>query len=223
MSGWTGAGEQRLTFSVTDSGIGIAAHQLERIFEPFTQADLSTARKYGGTGLGLSISRRLADLMEGELELKSTPGQRTCAVLSLRLAVLPPEPPTAGEVAPSGTGPIPLLPALPPGRRWRVLVAEDDATSREIIQWRMGQLGVECIAVEEGAQALAVLRDGRFDLLVTDCQMPVMDGYTLAREIRATEGSARDLPIIALTASIFPDEIELSASAGIEELLPKSA
>ncbi|MBD7953822.1 transporter substrate-binding domain-containing protein [Stenotrophomonas sp. Sa5BUN4] len=216
-------GEQRLAFSVTDSGIGIPADQLERIFEPFTQADLSTARKYGGTGLGLSISRRLADLMGGELELKSTPGLGTCAVLSLRLAVLPPEPATAGEVAPSGTGPIPLLPAPPPGRRWRVLVAEDDATSREIIQWRMGQLGVECVAVEDGAQALAAVRDGRFDLLVTDCQMPVMDGYTLAREIRASEGSARDLPIIALTASIFPDETALGASAGIEELLPKSA
>lgn len=214
---------QCLAFSVTDSGIGIPAAQLERIFEPFAQAELSTARVYGGTGLGLSISRRLAHQMGGELELKSTPGQGTCAVLSLRLTVLPPETASTADIAPAGTGPLGLLPAPPQGRRWRALVAEDNAISREIVQWRMDQLGVDYVVVADGAEAFAAFREGEFDILVTDCQMPVMDGYALARKIRATEGSARHLPIVALTASIFPIEIERSASAGIEELLPKSA
>lgn len=319
-------GGQQLRFSVTDTGMGISADQLNRLFQPFMQAETSTARRFGGTGLGLAICRRLALLMGGEVKLTSAPGQGTCASFEVTLPVLQ----TGGVIAGidqkralictrdpmlerelanafsamgcsvmeidaddvteftaddadiyiadaalieqgvsvlgmptihvlADTDPrgfyeesdrmilcgSPLLwrstvdacritlglsarvsqqafSTAPGARAIHVLVAEDHPINRAVIERQLDLLGYIHTVVEDGQQAWDALTHSPFDLLITDCHMPVLDGYALAQRIRRwEEETGAHLPIIALSASALPEEVDRCHRAGMDDFLAK--
>jgi two-component system sensor histidine kinase EvgS len=209
--------EQRLLLSVIDTGIGMSTEQQERLFQPFSQAEASTQRHYGGTGLGLNICRRLVKLMKGTIRLESAPGRGTRVDVMLHLPVCPGLTAMAGESAP-----LPAPSAMDLSGT-RVLVAEDHPTNQTLMQWRMSQLGTDCHIVANGAEALEALRHADYAIVITDCHMPVLDGYGFARARRreeAGEGLAR-VPIIALTASAVSGESDQCRDAGIDDFLVK--
>jgi len=319
-------GGQRLRISVNDTGIGISPEQLGRLFQPFTQAETSTTRRFGGTGLGLTICQRLATLMGGEIRLLSSPGLGTQAIFEFTLPVArASQPPTiiAGKTAllcthnamlerelsntlsalglnlvEADAGDLPDFDAsdfdlfvvdtdivkeglLPHGARcirlvdsadplgfsvedgsvvlccnpllWRyamdachaalglplpesienlsvgsarhdarILVAEDHPINRAVISRQLVRLGYAHTLVENGEQALAALANAHYDLLITDCHMPVMDGYALTKRIRSDEvGGKKHLPIIALSASALPEQIQRCQEAGMDDFIAK--
>jgi CheY-like chemotaxis protein len=174
---------------VRDTGIGIRAEQMDRLFQSFSQVDASTTRRYGGTGLGLAISRRLSELMGGAMWVESSPGQGSTFHFTIRAAVAP---------APTRAYLDEVQPALE-GKR--VLVVDDNATNRRILtrQTELWQMLPEAAATP--GEALEWIRNGRsFDAAILDMQMPGMDGLTLAKEIRKLRPSAAELPLIMLTS-----------------------
>ncbi|WP_158536955.1 transporter substrate-binding domain-containing protein [Dyella sp. AtDHG13] len=317
---------QRLRFTVTDTGIGISPDQLTRLFQPFTQAEASTTRRFGGTGLGLSICRRLAHMMGGDVQLSSEEGGGTCAVFEVTLPVLrgastmpdmngkralvctrdatiehelanalsamglavmevdaedvaeftledvdvyiadasiiregikiigaptihvfPDTDPRgfyvdAGRIMLCGSPllwrsatdacrmALGLLDARRPASiaategagAVRVLVAEDHPINRAVIDRQLQLLGYEHVVVEDGQQAWDALITEHFDVLITDCHMPVLDGYALTHRVRQSEaGTDRHLPIIALSASALPEQVEKCRNAGMDDFLAK--
>jgi len=195
-------GKVTVRFTVTDTGIGIRPDQAAGLFAPFTQADASTTRRYGGTGLGLAISRQLAEMMGGTIGVDSREGQGSAfwftAVFDLAPAA-PPQPANPGREGRSGMAPT--------RGAARILVAEDNAINREVVLEQLQQLGYLASAVANGAEAVEAAQRGGFDLVLMDCQMPVMDGFEAARRIR---GSARagvpGIPIVAITAGAMRDD-----------------
>ncbi len=181
-------GPVRLELAVRDTGIGIPQDRMDRLFTSFSQVDASTTRRYGGTGLGLAISKRLVDLMGGTIRMESK--EQEGSTFRISLAVEPaelPRGPTADDALPQLLGK-------------RVLVVDDNATNREIVTRHARAWRMEPVAVEGGAEALALLDAGeRFDLAVLDMMMPRMDGVELAREIRRRR-SRRELPLLLLTS-----------------------
>ena len=203
------AGEQ-VEFAVADEGIGIPAERQGDIFEAFTQAEESTARRYDGTGLGLAIAAELVRLMGGELRVQSQPGVGS----TFRFAI-----PLAAVAAPAAkaTG---LEEA--PGRPLTLLVAEDDVVSRTLLERMMVKAGHRVMAVEDGSRAVAAAAEQRFDAVLMDVRMPVMDGIEAARRIRAQESAAGvRTPIIALTALALPSDGEQCLEAGMDLFLAK--
>ena len=213
------ASHQTLCLAVQDSGIGIPLENQAGLFQPFAQAETSTSRRYGGTGLGLSICQRLVELMGGTLHLDSTPGQGTRVELRLRLPYVLAEPaPVALPSAGQGSAA-----AAIDWRGGRVLVVEDHPTNQGLMRWRLQQLGVAHDLVEEGRAALEALDAQHYDMVITDCRMPGMDGYALTREIRRREqaGGRARLPVIALTASAMQADIDRCHAAGMDDVLTK--
>lgn len=208
------AGPQRLSFRVEDSGIGMDDAVLGRLFQPFTQADASTTKRFGGTGLGLSIAWRFAELMGGTITASSVPGKGSTFDLILPLATAP-RPVAAPERAAAGKRD--LRSAGP----FRVLVAEDQATNRFLIQRQLAQLGVEADMAEDGRAALALYEQRPYALLITDCHMPEMDGIELTAQIRSREPAGAHLPIVGLTADVTPEISQRCRAAGMDELLTK--
>ena len=216
------ASGERICIRVDDTGIGVSAEQQERLFKPFSQADSNTTRKYGGTGLGLSICARLAELMGGSIKMVSSPGKGTAMTLLLQFPV------AEGEVA--APAPTVLAPPVPAMRRLhgRILVAEDHPVNLNLVMRQIRTLGFEADHAGDGVEALAKWQSGKFAMVLTDCHMPNMDGYQLAREIRrieteraAADGHARHIPIIACTASALAGDAELCFAAGMDGYLPK--
>jgi len=192
-------GAQWLRLAVTDSGIGISDEQRERLFKPFAQADAAISRQYGGTGLGLSICQRLVALMGGQLDLSSVPGEGTEVVVQLPLPVVP-----AAEPSDAVTGNDPAADALPETlRRRRILVVEDHPTNQALMRWRLQQLGLTHEVAVHGQAALDLLEDAAFDLVITDCRMPVLDGYAMTRRQRERE-RARGTPRMPVVAPSVP-------------------
>lgn len=212
-------GAQPLCLRVADTGIGISAEQRERLFKPFAQADIATTRQYGGTGLGLSICQRLVALMGGHLDLHSTPGEGTEVVVRLPLPVVPALEP--GDAAPSDPDRVAALPAAL--QALRVLVVEDHPTNQALMRWRLQQLGLAHDVAAHGQAALDLLANTHFDLVITDCRMPVMDGYAMTRRLRERERetSAPRVPVIALTASALAEDLQRCREAGMDDLLAK--
>jgi len=209
------AGEPGLCFAIEDTGIGMTPSQLERLFEPFAQADASTTKRFGGTGLGLSISRRLARLHGGDITVASEAGRGSVFRLVLPLR------PAAPPVSRAADMPGPDADTRLAGRS--ILVAEDQPTNLWLIERQLQRLHCVVHAVPDGPAALAAFEPGRFDLLLTDCHMPGMDGAELTRRIRAQEkavGRAR-LPVVALTADVTEPMRERCLEAGIDEVLAK--
>jgi len=201
----------RLAFEVRDTGIGISEAAQRRLFEPFTQADESTTRRFGGTGLGLAISKELVALMGGTLAVTSRPGVGSTFRIELAL-----------HVAAEASGPEPA--AGLPGADGRLaglhlLVAEDNPVNLQVVVAMLEGMGARVACAVDGAQAVAQCRNGRFDALLMDIQMPGMDGYEAARRIRA-EG-ARRMPIIAVTANAMPTDRDLALAAGMNDHLAK--
>ncbi len=216
-----------LRIAIEDTGPGMTRIQAKRLFQPFTQADASVTRKHGGTGLGLTICRRLSGLMKGTVALEYTaPGHGSRFVLELPLlpavdAVLIDRLDAADVVASSAGGV--AAAALTGSLSGRILLAEDGEDNRRLITYHLTRAGADVTVVENGQLALDLIeasqREGRqFDLLVTDMQMPVMDGYTLARSLRKL---GLRIPIVALTAHAMAEDRQKCLDAGCDDYLSK--
>ncbi|HEX8988581.1 MAG TPA: ATP-binding protein [Rhodocyclaceae bacterium] len=213
--------EALLRFSVTDSGIGIPPAQQATLFEPFMQVDNSDTREFGGTGLGLSIVRLLAELMGGDVGVESMPGEGSRFWFQVRVKTLPAR--TASAPAPDLRSSVVPSPEVDAARR-NVLVVEDNAVNRKVVGAMLAKPDLRIDYVENGQQAVVAIASGRrFDIVLMDCQMPVMDGYAATRAIRAWEqtSSARHTPIIALTAGAFDEDRERCIAAGMDDFLTK--
>jgi len=208
-----GGGDQ-LRFEVVDTGVGIPAEQLGRLFDPFTQADASTTRRFGGTGLGLTISRRLVELMGGSMDLASEVGRGSRFWFDLPL---PAETPAEGEPAqPEEAGAAPPPPM-------RVLVVEDHSVNQRVVKAMLERLGHHPELAENGLEALAALRERSFDLVLMDCQMPDMDGFEATRRLRRGEAGPANqaVGVIALTANALKGDRERCLDAGMTDYLSK--
>ncbi len=225
----TRATSRRLRFAVRDTGIGIDPSSKARLLEPFTQADASTTRRFGGTGLGLAICHQLVQLMGGSLDFTSSPGEGTTFrfELSLPAAVLG------------------AAPAREPGREQGdargnrttsdhtsrqadavrgnacILLVDDGEINRVVGRGLLESLGYEVETVSSGAEALDVLRDGKYAAVLMDCLMPEMDGYEATRRIRALDGPERHVPIVALTAAAMSGDRERCLAAGMDDYVSK--
>ncbi|BAN47805.1 transporter substrate-binding domain-containing protein [Metapseudomonas resinovorans] len=208
-----GADQLQLTLVVEDSGIGISREDQKRLFQPFTQFAGSMSVERGGTGLGLSICRRLVGLMEGGLELHSEPGIGTRVTVSLCLPRLRPQQRKAEQ--PSAETPATEV--------FRVLVADDHPVNRLMLVQQLEFLGHLSESAGDGHEALQAWERSNFDLVISDCNMPVMNGYELARNIRERERErgARPCLIIGLTANAQPEELARCRAAGMDDCLFK--
>ncbi|MBN9480154.1 MAG: response regulator [Bordetella sp.] len=209
----------RVRFVVADTGIGFDPGFQTRIFHRFQQADGSITRRFGGSGLGLAISGDLVRLMGGVLDCDSRPGEGARFWFDLPL------PPTEEAEAPTpdAADAVLRLPDRDGPRPPRVLLADDHPANRKVVEVMLEPMGMELTAVEDGAQALAAFREGGFDLILMDMQMPVMDGLTATAEIRAHERrtGAAPTPILMLTANAMSEHVEAGRRAGADGHLTK--
>ncbi len=214
-------GVRVLRTRVRDTGIGIAAENLETLFDKFVQADSSTTRRFGGTGLGLSICRELVTLMGGSIDVESTPGEGACFEVVLPLAWLSPETQLASPPAPTVAEP--HKDGSEAGPPLRVLAAEDNETNRTVLSTILQTLGVELTVVDNGSEALDAWQDGAFDLILMDIQMPVMDGVAATQRIRALENERglKRTPIVALSANAMKHQVAEYLEAGMDAHLAK--
>lgn len=223
-------GVETLCFEVSDSGIGMSAEAQERLFQPFAQASDNTARTFGGTGLGLSISRRLVNMMGGSIAVRSAPAAGTTMAVTLPVRTARPEDLRVHRDDTPASESTPLPPARPAPTvqeaehdKTLVLVVDDHPTNRMVMCRQMNILGYAAELAANGLEALDKWKSGRFALIVTDCNMPEMDGYELTRLIRRLEGVgiAGRTPVIACTANALEGEAEKCFAAGMDDYLPK--
>ncbi len=209
-----------IEFAVTDSGIGIPPEVQEKLFQPFTQADSSTTRKYGGSGLGLSIVQRLAQLMDGAVGVESEHGQGSRFWFRVRLERGPDinieQMFSLEEVVPSQSAPA--------DSKAVVLVVDDNLVNRQVAEAMLKRFGAQTVSVENGQECLDELYDGlRPALILMDVQMPVMDGLTATRRIREweRENALPPIPIVALTGGVFEHDAQRCFDAGMNDFLAK--
>lgn len=210
-------------FEVIDSGIGMTPEQIERVFQPFTQADSATTRRFGGTGLGLTICQRLAQLMGGDITIQSAAGQGSSfrfrvpvtAADAVKLRLHSPAGTTAAEVGPAA--PVTDLSNV------RILLAEDGVDNQKLISMVLQRVGADITLAGDGRVAMELAlrkraEDDPFDVILMDMQMPVMDGYEATRALRA---AGYTLPIIALTAHAMSGDRERTLAAGCDDFATK--
>ncbi|ACL58166.1 ATP-binding protein [Methylobacterium nodulans] len=201
---------QSVRFDVNDMGVGVPSDQLERIFEPFAQADNSITRRYGGTGLGLAISRRLAALMGGEVSAVSEPGRGSTFSLTLRLERAERY---HYDAARRERG-------IEPVQSRQVLLIEDDEATRIVASTYLERLGHEVIAACDGASAVEALEQFRPDIIVTDVSLPDFDGPEVVARLRERLGDPH-LPAVCMSAHVFPDDVERFVSLGMNAFVAK--
>jgi len=201
-----------LCFDVLDTGIGISAEHMDRLFRPFSQADSSTARLYGGTGLGLAISQRLVERLGGRIWAESRPGEgsRFRFTIRCRLAdAVPLLSPQRDHEPAADLSPL------------RILVAEDNAVNQKVLLLMLQRLGSDADVAADGEEVLAALRRQRYDVVLMDVQMPRMDGIEATRRIRAEWPAAERPRIIAVTANALREDREICLAAGMDDYLSK--
>jgi signal transduction histidine kinase/CheY-like chemotaxis protein len=210
-------GGVRATLRIVDSGIGIAADKIPLLFEPFYQVESGMSRSYGGTGLGLAISRQLVELMGGSVRVRSVAGRGTVFTVQVHLAQC------FERTEPIRVGPVLPPVELPTTRGKTVLLVEDNAVNAFISAASLESMGVVSVHAANGSEAVHLYRERRFDAILMDCEMPVMDGFTatrLIREYEATSGTPRT-PIIALTANALTGDREHCLRQGMDDYLSK--
>ncbi|WP_292101302.1 ATP-binding protein [Brevundimonas sp.] len=207
-------GAPTLRFSIEDTGIGFDCETRERLFSRFEQADGAITRRFGGSGLGLAISRQLAEMMGGDLDCESEPGGGSAFILTIPFR--PAEAPAAMTdiTADRGNDEDAVV---------RVLLADDHPVNRKVVEMILAQANIDLTSVENGAEALQACRDGDFDIVLMDMQMPVMDGLTATREIRLHEAAMglTRTPIVMLTANALAEHIAAAEAAGADRHLAK--
>ncbi|NBB62969.1 PAS domain S-box protein [Pseudomonas sp. ODNR1LW] len=205
---------RNLILTVADTGVGMTRDVIARIFKPFAQADASTTRQFGGTGLGLSIVHELTQLMQGEILVDSRPG------VGSRFTVRLPLPRLGPAVMTTTVSPVSINPE---DATLRILAAEDNAINQLVLKTLLGQFGIEPKIVENGAQAVEAWLGERWDVVLMDIQMPVLDGFGATRAIREreiAEGLPR-VPIIALTANAMPHQRDECIAHGMDAVVAK--
>jgi len=255
---------EHLKISVVDSGVGITADQLDRLFQRFTQADSSTTRRYGGTGLGLAISKTLVELMGGKIGVHSVPGagstfwitlpqgavsaagtdpsafSNAASVVSANAGSVATSAATAtsnpASAAPSASAataaltatataaPAPRPPDLPlPAERGRVLLVEDNFVNQRVAVYMLSKLGAQVDVAKHGREAIEILKNACYDLVLMDCQMPEMDGFEATRMIRDPSSAVldHDVPVVAMTANAFAEDRARALAAGMNDFLAK--
>jgi len=211
----TRAGRFRVLFSIEDTGIGIPRDKLGDLFEPFTQASEGFRRTHQGAGLGLSICRRLVNLMGGDIEVDSEEGAGTVVYFCI----------TFGMSESPRMNPVPAAPveATRPGAGYKILLAEDDLVTQKTVKRLLEKSGHEVLVAADGGEALRLLAEGPFDLVLMDVQMPVMDGVEATRRIRGGEAgeAASRVLVVALTAYAMAGDSETFLAAGMNHYLAK--
>ncbi len=203
------AAEPTLRVAITDTGPGIAADAQSRLFQEFSQVDPAAAARFGGTGLGLAISKNIVAAMGGEIGVDSAPGRGSTFWFVVALDA------ARGVVAPAAVA----VPAV--GGTLRILVAEDNRVNQAVAVGLLRRLGHAVDVVDDGRAAVTAVRDGDYDLVLMDVHMPLLDGLEATREIRQLQGSRRRIPIIALSASVLPEETHACLAAGMDAYLAK--
>ena len=222
-----GSDKVNLHVFVRDTGIGIPSHRLEAIFAPFEQAYPNTSTTFGGSGLGLTISRQLAAIMEGTIEVHSTEGEGTTFHIQCPVGIVS----AASTAIQAGKPPVTLVnnPVEPPvakARRGKILLAEDHDINQILIVEMINRLGYQTVLAVNGEDAIekveaAAKEKMPFDLVLMDVQMPVMDGFEATKSIRQKGYSKEQLPILAITANAYPEDIEHCLQSGMQGHIPK--
>ena len=219
---------ETVRFSVQDNGVGIDKEHQKRLFQHYEQATADTARMYGGTGLGLAICRRLAELMDGTLSVESTPGTGSIFSFTYSMPVakgsivdegaLVQQPGVSQTVVHDGEEVLAFA-----DRNLSILIVDDHPINRMLLKQQLEMLGLRVEAAADGVIAYAMWQSSHFDLIITDCHMPQMSGYELARSIRDLEQQAGvgRIPIIAWTANVLAEEEERCVEAGMDDMLTK--
>jgi len=206
---------------IIDTGIGMDEETIARLFERFSQADSSTTRRYGGTGLGLAITRNLVRAMGGEIQVKSEVGRGSefSFIVDLELAGDPAEAPPGTKADGDGES-TDHAPSRVTGRPGRILIADDDRVNHAVFKKMLTILGHESVAVSNGQEAVERAREGGWDVILMDVQMPVMDGIEATKVLRQEPATA-NLPVIAVTASIMAEEKDRYLATGFSAVLAK--
>ena len=201
-----------LAFSVRDTGIGLTLEQRAGLFQPFSQGDISTTRRYGGSGLGLSIAKRIVNLMQGEITVDSAPGRGSTFAFTARF----------GPVSGTALSPPAAVIDLRSIRGARALIVEDNQINLIIARQLLSQAGLRVTTAATGREAVAIISTApeRFDVVLMDIQMPEMDGYEATRLIRQ-QWSGEELPVIAMTAYVLAEEVQKCRDVGMNDHLAK--
>ncbi|MCF8254153.1 MAG: response regulator [Bacteroidia bacterium] len=205
-----GENKHKISFSIKDSGIGIAPENQNKIFELFTQESKRIVRKFGGTGLGLTITKHLVDLFQGEIKLKSSPGMGSNFIVEIPFEIGN----FTEKIALENTNSHDIT-------NTKILVAEDNLINQKVIRMILEKMGVTVVIANHGMEAISLLRDNDFDLILMDIQMPILDGIETTIKIRKMEGIKSKIPIIALTADAYPEIREQSLKAGMDDYISK--
>lgn len=211
-----------IRFEIKDTGIGLSDEARQRLFQPFTQADGSTTRKYGGTGLGLSISKRLTELMGGIIGVDSEEGQG-----ALFYFIVPLHAVIFNEDFQDNNNAEALLPVARgteerSSQILRILLAEDNKANQKLAMMLLKKIGYEASLAENGREAVQAAQSGKYDLILMDCQMPEMDGFEATIAIREAEkNTQRHIPIIAMTANAMQGDREKCISVGMDDYISK--
>ncbi len=204
--------QEKLTFTISDSGIGISDEDQALLFQPFSQVDTSFTRKYGGSGLGLMITKELVDLMGGEITVHSVSGKGSTFTFTI---VLHPAPTFMSESTQDLTHP-----PLPNHKPLHLLLVEDNELNQLVATERLKQMGITYTIANNGQEAVECVQHEEFDAILMDLQMPVMDGLEATKEIRKLPGKAT-IPIIALSAAVLQDDLKLAIQAGMNDHIAK--